>query len=118
MNFPNRSKHSGDQPQPRHPRIESAPNSREAHGNAQGPGWGAVGGGGEGCIHGHSTLGTEKCVLAQGHKCAIETNDATKPTLQKTALYSFICYFSKGDADNAAVPSRLESQRVSNCTVD
>ena len=105
--FPNLSKHSGDQPQPRHPRIESAANSREAYGNAQDPGWGAVGGWGGGCIHGHSTLGTKKCVLAQGHKCAIEMNDATKPTLQKTALYSFIGCFSKGDADNAAVPSWL-----------
>ena len=45
--FPNLSKHSGDQPQPRHPRIESAANSREAYGNAQDPGWGAVGGWGE-----------------------------------------------------------------------
>ena len=59
VNFPNRSKHSGDQPQPRHPRVESAANSHEAYGNTQGPGAGV---GGESCIHGHSTLGTEKCV--------------------------------------------------------
>ena len=68
----------------------------------QGPG--AVGGD---CIHGHSTLGTEKCVLAQEHNCAIETNDATKPTLQKTTLYSFICCFSKGDTDSTTLPSLL-----------
>lgn len=67
---------------------------------------GGAGVGGD-CIHGHSTLGTEKCVLAQGHNCAIETNDATKPTLQKTTLYSFICCFSKGDTDNTALPSLL-----------
>ena len=92
------------QPQPRHPRVESAANSHEAYGNTQGPGAGV---GGESCIHGHSTLGTEKCVLARGHKCAMETNDATKPTWQKPALYSFICCFSEGVTDSAAALSLL-----------
>ena len=67
VNFPNRSKHSGDQPQPRHPRVESAANSHEAYGNTQGPGAGVGGDGDTGsCRPGLGTGDPEEGAGSEG----------------------------------------------------